>query len=692
MSRESKKSRKRWGATALLVVSVQVAALQATAAAGPAYAAAPAAPAGLAGLPSAVPAAGTPNIDDGVVYALTQVGAKIIAGGSFTKVSTAAGQPDQSRTRLLAFDAATGALDPSFAPVLDGEVRAVTPGPVPGTVYVAGTFTSVSGVASKAVALLDTATGQVVPGFVPPAINGAVWSVRLSGGRLIIGGTFTKVGGKAHGGLATLNATTGKLDPYLSVQLVGHHNYQPLPGYLIGGVGPRSLDISPDGTRMIVVGNFTSADGLPRDQIAVVDLGASATVDLSWATLAYAPACYASMNDSYMRGVSFSPDGSFFVVATTGGYAIDGTSSGLCDGAARFETAAVGQDVQPTWYDLTGGDSLESVTVTDAAVYVGGHMRWMDNPFATWDAEPGAVPRPGLAALDPVTGVPLAWNPGRNPRGAGAYALLATPQGLYVGSDTSYIGNRKYLRGRVAYFPTVGGRTVASAATPSLPVRICVLGTPTTCRSFDGTTVGPAEPLANPNDTGGVRLDQARLAFTAGDQLFAIDSTGGVTSRRIVGGVLSAPVTVDPFNDPAWASVRTGFPGGQTYRGVRTPFLGTDMGYITSAFFASSRFYVTVTTEPGLTSRGFSTDSGLMDALPRTAAAGGDLSQIGGAFVVGGLIYVVSGTDGTLHSAPFSAGTIDASHDQVVSGPAIDGIDWRVGRPFVLPAAGAPAA
>ena len=40
--------------------------------------------------------------------------------------------------------------------------------------------------------------------------------------------------------------------------------------------------------------------------------------------------------------------------------------------------------------------------------------------------------------------MPLAWNPGRNPRGAGAYALLATPQGLYVGSDTNYIGNYQY--------------------------------------------------------------------------------------------------------------------------------------------------------------------------------------------------------------------------------------------------------
>ena len=49
---------------------------------------------------------------------------------------------------------------------------------------------------------------------------------------------------------------------------------------------------------------------------------------------------------------------------------------------------------------------------------------------------PAPCPGPGISALDPRTGVPLAWNPGRNPRGVGAEALLATTTGLYVGMDT----------------------------------------------------------------------------------------------------------------------------------------------------------------------------------------------------------------------------------------------------------------
>ena len=97
--------------------------------------------------------------------------------------------------------------------------------------------------------------------------------------------------------------------------------------------------------------------------------------------------------------MDFSPDGSYFVIVSTGGP--NGTN-GICDAAARFETANVSSTVEPTWINWTGGDSLWSVAVTGAAVYVGGHQRWLDNPFGLDSAGPGAVSRPGIGAIDPV--------------------------------------------------------------------------------------------------------------------------------------------------------------------------------------------------------------------------------------------------------------------------------------------------
>ena len=49
---------------------------------------------------------------------------------------------------------------------------------------------------------------------------------------------------------------------------------------------------------------------------------------------------------------------------------------------SRFETNNLSPE-RPTWINYTGGDSLKSVGVTSAAVYVQGHSRWLDNPVVT---------------------------------------------------------------------------------------------------------------------------------------------------------------------------------------------------------------------------------------------------------------------------------------------------------------------
>ena len=413
---------------------------------------------------SAVPSAATPNAVGGIVFSMAQVGTTIVMGGSFTSMQSPDRATSYNLPYLAAFDQATGQVNTAFAPGLDGPVNAVLPGPTPGTVYVGGGFNNVGGLKAKGLVLLNVSNGSRVAGFATLSMNGVVNTVARAGSRLFVGGTFTAIGGQTRGGMASMGATTGVLDSFVTSTVTVNHNWTATNGGAKGPVGVSKIDITPDGARMVAIGNFKFVDGLSRDQVAMWNLGASATLRTDWQTHRYEPACFSWAYDSYIRDVDFSPDGSYFVIAATGGG--NGT---LCDTAARFETNATGTDIQPTWVDYAGGDTLLSIAITGTAVYAGGHMRWMNNPNASDFAGGGSVPRPGLVALDPANGMPLTWNPGRNPRGAGAYSLLATAQGLYVGSDTDFIGNRKYFRGKIAFFPLAGGAPPASTAVQALP-------------------------------------------------------------------------------------------------------------------------------------------------------------------------------------------------------------------------------
>jgi PKD repeat protein len=463
-------------------------------------------------LVSASPSTKTPNISDGVVYAIAEVGSRIIVGGSFTG-ATPPGDTNLAhkvtQKFILAFNSSTGAIDTGFAPLLDGVVQSLKPGPTPDTVYVGGEFNHVNGATSKGVALISTSTGQKVSGFNPPGMDGLIFSLARSGNHLLIAGTFTELATHPHGGIASINATTGALeDSYITVSLTGHHNYTGVTGQANGGVGPRGVDVSPDGTKAVVIGNFKQANGVTHDQIVRLDLGATSGTVNSWNTSGYTAKCVDTAFDTYLRDVSFSPDGSYFVIAATGGGTFtlntDGSRS-LCDTATRWNTNSTGTNVQPVWINYSGNDSLLSVATTGTAIYVGGHERWSNNALASDAAGPGAVPRPGVMALDPVNGMPFSWNPGRNPRGSGAWALLPTASGLFMGSDTDKIGTGATYttRGRIAFFPLAGGEAVPQYATPTLPTNVYLAGgVPTTQQTKVLYRVNAAGPTLPPLDSG----------------------------------------------------------------------------------------------------------------------------------------------------------------------------------------------
>ena len=654
------------------------------------------------GLPSVVPASFTPNIlappstKDSPLQpqAITQVGSQVVVGGTFNDgVQQAGSTTTLPMSYIFAMDASTGVINTSFEPALNGPVYALVAGPVVGgdpTVYVGGKFSTVNGVKAKSVALLDMSTGHVAAGFKVPAMNGLVNTMAVSGGRLFVGGIFTAVGPNTVGGLAALDPLTGAYLPYVSFGVATNHNWTPTcVGCAKAGVGLQDLAISPDGTRMVIDGNFKTAGGLPRDQIALVDLGAtSATVDPGWATQRYTAACAYKAFDSWIRQVAFSSDGSYFVVTATGGQA---STSNNCDSVARFETASTGTAIQPTWSDWSGQDTFWGLATAPDAIYVGGHFRWLNNPFGHNSAGPGGVPRPAIAALNPLNGLPYSWNPGRTPRGANTFAMTVTSAGLWIGYDENYIGNYLYHRGQIAFFPFAGGETLPSDAASTLPADLYLAGplapgpghtgsNTLLARPYDGTTVGATTTLS----AAPVSWSSVRGAFMADGKLFYGYSDGNLYSVAYDGTTWGTPALVQPFNDPYWDNVQTG--SGNTYQGFAPSFYGSEITKVSGMFYSAGYLYYTLTGQSGLYYRYFEPEDGVVGGSEFLATSNVNFTGTEGLFSTAGKIYWAQGSTGNLYSATFTGAL--AGNPATVNGTsavADSANDWNANATFIGP-------
>ena len=202
------------------------------------------------------------------VYALAETfvnGAReIYVGGAFNIISGGA-SPNLARLNGGSTNSAGGSLDTSFATGSgpNGAVYAIAVypanSPFAGKLLVGGAFASINGFALGHVARMN-GDGSVDTNFdLNLGANDTVRAIAIqSDGRILIGGDFTNVNGTALNRIARLNSD-GSLDTNFTANVTNNAD--------AGANGSvQAIAVQAD-NRIVLVGQFTSANGVTRNHI-----------------------------------------------------------------------------------------------------------------------------------------------------------------------------------------------------------------------------------------------------------------------------------------------------------------------------------------------------------------------------------------------------------------------------------------
>lgn len=142
---------------------------------------------------------------------------------------------------------------------------------------------SIAALSATAVIGVATPASALSPGVEFNAIalptwqtNGIAWTIAEAGGVMYVGGTFTQIrppGTSAGSGQSRAAVNFAAFDAYTG-------NPTSCALSFTGGTGTtvRAMDVSPDGSKLYVGGNFSTVNGVPANRLAAISLP-SCTVD-----------------------------------------------------------------------------------------------------------------------------------------------------------------------------------------------------------------------------------------------------------------------------------------------------------------------------------------------------------------------------------------------------------------------------
>jgi hypothetical protein len=144
---------------------------------------------------------------NGVVWTQVVVGDTVFAGGQFSSArpaGAAAGSQERRRWNLISYNLRTGALN-SFAPQLNGTVRALAVSSTGKSLYVGGSFTKVGTQTRNRFASFRVSDGQLQDRR--PSFNSTVFALAVTSSKVYVGGSFTRLNGVSRSRLAAVTLT-----------------------------------------------------------------------------------------------------------------------------------------------------------------------------------------------------------------------------------------------------------------------------------------------------------------------------------------------------------------------------------------------------------------------------------------------------------------------------------------------------
>lgn len=224
------------------------------------------------GLPTAQIGTGLPHergdkVNGGVVWDQVVVGNVVYVGGEFSRARQPGAGADSAVTRenFLAYDLTSGRLLDLNIP-FNGVIRSMAASPDGKRLYVGGLFTTAGGQTRYRIAAIDLTTGAVVPNF-RPYVNSGVYTVAASSTRVYIGGSFANAGKLEGYNRVAAITLDGQIDP--AWHPTPRVDPKGVPDGMFGGTKDKitgsdlvqALAVSPDGSKVVIAGNFNSLNG-----------------------------------------------------------------------------------------------------------------------------------------------------------------------------------------------------------------------------------------------------------------------------------------------------------------------------------------------------------------------------------------------------------------------------------------------